>query len=247
VNRVVSNVAVLEVRGPHVIRPLYEVQYRVTFSGPRGAVYDGWVTAGEKVRVSVEGYVVLRENEVRLRFAGWKDSALPQQESLEVEVRAPIRAEAVYVKQYYVEVRGRYGAGGTGWYDEGSEATLTAVPNPPGNVFFRPRLAGFAGSLSPIENKNDAVKVRVDGPIRVEAVYATEPEWANIGLFAAAVVGSGFLVLYRPKRREGAASEAKSRKREEVISLRLCSKGHEVPMDASVCPECGEVLRPVQS
>jgi ribosomal protein L32 len=54
-------------------------------------------------------------------------------------------------------------------------------------------------------------------------------------------------VLYRPKRREGAASEARSRKREEVILLRLCSKGHDVPMDASVCPECGEVLRPVQS
>jgi hypothetical protein len=252
VSRVVSNVAVLEVRGPHVINPLYEVQYRVTFSGPRGAVYDGWVTAGEKVRVSVEGYVVLRENEVRLRFAGWNNSALPQQESFEVEVRAPIRAEAVYVKQYYVEVRGRYGAGGTGWYDEGAVATLTAVPNPPGNVFFRPRLTGFvctAGVLcfGHFEQKNGAVKVRVDGPIRVEAVYATEPEWANIGLLAAAVVGSGFLVLYRPKRKEGAASEAKSRKREEVISLRLCSKGHKVPMDASVCPECGEILRLAQS
>jgi len=55
------------------------------------------------------------------------------------------------------------------------------------------------------------------------------------------------LVLYRPKRREGAASEAKSRKREEAISLRLCSKGHEVPVDASVCPECGEILRLAQS
>jgi ribosomal protein L32 len=53
-------------------------------------------------------------------------------------------------------------------------------------------------------------------------------------------------VLYRPKRREGAASEAKSREREEVISLRLCSKGHKVPMDASVCPECGEVFYPYQ-
>jgi hypothetical protein len=31
-----------------------------------------------------------------------------------------------------------------------------------------------------------------------------------------------------------------------VISLRLCSKGHEVPMDATVCPECGEVLHPVK-
>jgi hypothetical protein len=244
VSRVVSNVAVLEVRGPHVIRPLYEVQYRVTFSGPRGAVYDGWVTAGEKVRVSVEGYVVLRENEVRLRFAGWNNSALPQQESFEVEVRAPLRAEAIYVKQYYVEVRGRYGAGGTGWYDEGSEATLMAVPNPPGNVFFRPRLNGFIGTLGPLEHKNGVVRMRVDGPIRVEAVYATEPEWVNIGLFAAAVAGSGFLVLYRPKRKEGAASEVKSRKREEVILLRLCSKGHDVPMDASFCPECGEVLYP---
>jgi hypothetical protein len=124
---------------------------------------------------------------------------------------------------------------------------LTAVPNPPGNVFFRPKLVGFTGSLGPLENKNGAVKVRVDGPIRVEAVYATEPEWVNIGLLAAAVAGSGFLMLNRPKRKEGAASEAKSRKREEVISLRFCSKGHEVPMDASVCPECGEVLRLAQS
>jgi hypothetical protein len=244
VSRVVSNVAVLEVRGPHVIRPVYELQYRVTISGPRGLVHDGWVTAGEKVRVSVDGYVVLRENEVRLRFAGWNDSALPQQESFELEVKASLKAEAVYVRQYYVEVRGRYGAGGTGWYDESSEALLTAVPNPPGNVFFRPRLVGFTGTLSPLEHKNGVVKVRVDGPIRVETVYAIEPEWVNIGLFAAAVAGSGFLVLYRPKRREGATSEVKSRKREEVISLRLCSKGHEVPMDASVCPECGEVLRP---
>jgi hypothetical protein len=86
--------------------------------------------------------------------------------------------------------------------------------------------------------------MRVDGPIRVEAVYATEPEWVNIGLFAAAVAGSGFLVLYRPKRKEGEISEVKSRKREEVILLRLCSKGHDVPMDASFCPECGEVLHP---
>jgi hypothetical protein len=61
------------------------------------------------------------------------------------------------------------------------------------------------------------------------------------------VAGSGFLVHYWPKRREGAASEAKSRKREEAISLRLCSKGHEVPVDASVCPECGEILRLAQS
>ena len=247
VSRVVSNVAVLEVRGPHVIRPVYEVQYHVTITGPRGVVYDSWVKAGEKVRISFDGYVVLRENEVRLRFAGWNTSALLQQESFELEVRAPVKAEAVYVRQYYVEVRGRYGAGGTGWYDEGSEATLMVVPNPPGNVFFRPRLAGFIGTLDPLEHKNGAVKVRVDGPIRVEAVYTAEPEWVNIGLFAAAVTGSGFLVLYRPKRREGAASEAKSRKREEVISLRHCSKGHEVPMDASVCPECGEALLPAQS
>jgi hypothetical protein len=244
VSRVVSNVAVLEVRGPHVIRPLYELQYHVRISGPRGAVYDGWVTAGEKVRVSVEGYVVLRENEVRLRFAGWNDSTLPRQESFEVEVRAPIRAEAVYVRQYYVEVRSRYGAGGTGWYDEGSEATLIVSPNPPGNVFFRPKLVGFIGTLGPLENKNGAVKVRVDGPIRVEAVYATEPEWVNIGLLVVAVAGSGFLVLYRPKRGEGEISGAKSGKREEVISLRLCSMGHVVPMDASFCPECGEVLYP---
>jgi len=246
VGRTVSNVAVLEVRGPHVIRPVYELQHRVTVTGPRGVVYDGWVTDGEKVRISVDGHVVLRENEVRLRFAGWNTSALPQQESFEIEVRAPVKAEAFYVRQYYVEVRGRYGTGGTGWYDEGSEALLTAVPNPPGNVFFRPKLAGFVGTPGLLEHRNGAIRLKVDGPIRVEAVYTTEPEWVNIGLLVAAVAGTGTLLFYSPKRGRGATPEAKSGKREEVISLRLCSKGHEVPMDATVCPECGEVLHPVK-
>ncbi len=244
VNRVAFNVAVLEVRGPHVIRPVYELQYRVTVTGPRGVVYDGWVTAGEKVRISVDDHVVLRENEVRLRFAGWNTSALPQQSNLELEVKAPLRAEAVYVTQYYVEVRGRYGAGGTGWYDEGSEAVLMAVPNPPGNVFFRPRLIGFVGTPGQIEHRNGVTKVKVDGPIRVEAVYTTEPEWVNIGLLVAAIGGSGFLLLYRPRRRVR-SPETVSVEREEAITLKLCSKGHEVPMDATVCPECGEVLRRV--
>ncbi len=239
VNRVVLNVAVLEVRGPHVIRPIYELQYRVTVTGPRGVVYDDWVRAGEKVRISVDGYVVLRENEVRLRFAGWSAPALPQQESFELEVNAPLKAEPVYVTQYYVEVRGRYGAGGTGWYDEGSEAVLMAVPNPPGNVFFRPRLTGFVGTPGEMEQRNGVIRVKVDGPMRVEAVYATEPEWVNIGLLASAVAGSGLLMLYRPRRAGGATSA----KQEEVISLRLCSKGHEVSTNATACPECGEVLR----
>lgn len=250
VSRVVSNVAVLEVRGPHVIRPVYEHQYRVVLTGPKGVVYDGWVEAGEKVSVSVDGYVVLRENEVRLRFVGWNTSQLPPQEKLELEVKGPVKAEAVYVRQYYVEVRGRYGAGGTGWYDEGSEATLMAVPNPPGNVFFRPRLTGFVGNVGTLEHKNGVIRVIVDRPIRVEAIYVTELDLVNAGLLAAVVAGLGFLLVYRPSRRGrsrpgGGAKE--KREEEQVLRIRLCSKGHEVPVDANVCPECGEVLVPATS
>ncbi|MDJ0274179.1 MAG: hypothetical protein NYU90_03140 [Aigarchaeota archaeon] len=250
VNRVVSNVAVLEVRGPHVVRPVYERQYRVVLTGPKGVVYDGWVTAGEKVAVSVESQVVLRENEVRLRFVGWNSSLLPPQERLELEVKGPVRAEAVYVRQYYVEVRGRYGAGGTGWYDEGSEATLMAVPNPPGNAFFRPRLTGFVGNIGTLEHRNGAIRVVVDRPIRVEAVYVTEPDLVNIGLLAAVIAGSGFLLLYRPSRKGRSKPRTGSMEKQEedqVLRIRLCSKGHEVPADANVCPECGEILSPAVS
>ncbi|MEM2042944.1 MAG: zinc ribbon domain-containing protein, partial [Nitrososphaerota archaeon] len=117
-------------------------------------------------------------------------------------------------------------------------------------AFFRPRLTGFVGNIGTLEHRNGAIRVVVDRPIRVEAVYVTEPDLVNIGLLAAVIAGSGFLLLYRPSRKGRSKPRTGSMEKQEedqVLRIRLCSKGHEVPADANVCPECGEILSPAVS
>ncbi|MEM3018538.1 MAG: SHOCT domain-containing protein, partial [Candidatus Bathyarchaeia archaeon] len=88
----------------------------------------------------------------------------------------PHKAKATYKTQYYLEVRSELDQPqGSGWYDEGSEASVSVLPEVP--------MTGFWGSLgaryvfeswtapSGMNQYSPATRVTVDRPTVVTAVW----------------------------------------------------------------------------
>jgi hypothetical protein len=183
-------VAVLEIRGPHIVLAKYRAEHYVSVKGPQGVIYAGWVGEGDELRLTAPEHIQLGQ-EVRLRFAGWSGLEGLRSPELSLRVSGPVQAEALYVKQYLLSVSSPVGAGGAGWYDEGSKAVVTVPENPPANIFVKRRLSGFTGDCGECVHSKGVLTLRMDMPRTVVAVYTSEPDFVNLGILAGVVVAGG--------------------------------------------------------
>ena len=203
-------VAVLEVRGPHTVVAIYRVEHLVSATGPQGVIFGGWAGEGEEIRLAAPEHIQLGPD-TRLRFAGWAGVEGAASPELRIRATGPLRIEALYVRQYLLTVSSPVGAGGAGWYDEGSRAVVVVPENLPANVFVRRRLNGFTGDCGDCRHEGGRLALVMDGPKSVTAVYSHEPDAVNLGILAGAVAAGA--ALYASGRRRGAEAEGRHRAR----------------------------------
>lgn len=206
-----SPIIMFHAKGPYVLKSLYERQYRVEVRSPRGVLYKGWVKDGETLRISTDPVINLEEG-VRLRFVDWSSSDLPPVPDITIQVHHPLNISANYVRQYYLTVESQYGAGGSGWYDEGSTAVVRVNPQPPTNVLINRKFIGFSGDCGEdCQTSNHVLLVKMDSPKTVRAIYATEPNILTIAIITS--IGGALVAVYaftskrRPELEEGRVEE----------------------------------------
>ena len=223
-------VAVLEVRGPHVVMAIYRAEHLVTAKGPQGVMFSGWVGEGEELKLTAPEYIELGQG-VRLRFAGWSGAEGAGSRELSIRVSAPLKMEATYVMQYLLSVSSPVGAGGAGWYDEGSTAMVTVPESPSTNVFVKRRLSGFSGDCGECRHNGGRMELVMDRPRSIAAVYTYEPDLVNLGILAGTVAAG--VALYASGRRKSGAARTP-----------VCPAcGEAVAGDSSFCHSCGAMLK----
>ena len=116
----------------------------------------------------------------RYVFKEWQGKEGLEGNDLNLTVNSPLSLEAVYQRQFKLNVKSPYGASGEGWYDEGEKTIIMAPQTPQSMLFFSRTFDGFLG----IGNggygdgttlpDQPVTTVQVDGPMTITATYRSE-------------------------------------------------------------------------
>jgi len=187
------------------------------------------VAVDSSPRVSVPLQVELT-NSTRLIFTQWSDGLTQPQR--QVLIDGDINLTASYRLQYLLTVNAVTTT--EKWYDQGSNATITAQTSPP--VPWPLNLFGVTQSFrdwsGDIESTSQQLNITMDSPKTVTANYDTNyqnlavPVIFGLGLVTAAVS----LIFLR--RRAGTGEE----------SLVEPTAAAPVPTPSPACPTCGETI-----
>jgi len=220
---------------PKAVTAVYRTQYYLdTGSSPSGLPdpgKDGWYDAGGKVSLSQPGKLVSGGPAKRYAFDHWLlDGQRVDGEAISVEMDSPHKLIAVYKTQYYLSVSSPYGdPKGSGWYDEGSTATIsvnTPIEDGFGVSYVFVQWGGDVASSSP------TAQVLMDGPKTAVAAWRTDSTvlYATIALIVAAAVASVAALAFARRRGLG-----------PFRGQPLCANcGARIPKGAQFCPGCGQ-------
>jgi len=156
--------------------------YKVSISSSYGSVSgEGWFEEGSVITVKLKEcytedgikYVRLSPS-IRAVFKGWKVSGkILTSTELRLKVNSSFSIEALWVKQYYVSVHSQHGvAKGEGWFNEGEIVTISIKPNicyEGENIRYV-----FKEWRGDVTSSNTTITVKVDKPIKVEAMWTTQ-------------------------------------------------------------------------
>jgi len=151
----------------------YKVSLVSTFSKP--LIESGWYDKGEVIRIGVENEVVDFGNKTRMIIIGWNGSIFSDKPSFETIVNMPLKLEALWVKEYYIEIIGVYSQPNhkSGWYHQSSVLNLSLIKrmvdqgNETRRVFDYWNVNGRRISAYPLV-------LNVSSPLCISAVWHTE-------------------------------------------------------------------------
>ncbi len=114
--------------GPHTIAPLWNEMYLVridsNIGNPSGA---GYYSEGETASITIDPIYETEAGKSRFVLSGWDGIQLddPSSSTFSVAVGEPLVLKPLWTQQFFVKANSVYGmVEGSGWYDEGSTATL---------------------------------------------------------------------------------------------------------------------------
>ncbi|HUO41486.1 MAG TPA: zinc ribbon domain-containing protein [Methylomirabilota bacterium] len=230
---------------PKVVIAHYVAQYlvSVTYDPPTivanyNVTSAGWYDADSSVQLGPTPITIDVSSVERLKFSNWIDNGISTQNvSLSLFVDKPQNISLIYTTQYYLDVETTHGAvSGSGWYDKGSTAKITELPESSWPIAYT-----FSGwSVDPptgnLIKTDDSWSLVVDRPYTVEATWTVDyfplieivvGASASVTILAAAV-----FLLYRRKRRGKDLPSGKGR---------ICQTcGNLVPAGALFCQKCGK-------
>ena len=167
----------LVVDKPLFLEAVWQIQFwveiRSAFSSPVNA--SGWYNLSEKLTVGVKEPVLDLSNDTRYVVKGWRGTLNVSGAEFEVTVDSPLRLEAIWVREYYVEIVTAYGAvsPGSGWYEEGCLINLTVAEkivdqgNGTRRVFWR-------WLVNNREVETYPLRLRVNSSLKVAAEWRTQ-------------------------------------------------------------------------
>jgi len=123
----------LTISGPLNESAIWVTQYLVVINSTHGhPLGAGWYYESASASLSIER-VVYDSQTTRYTFQYWKGNDVDSQSAnITVEVNKPISIEAVWQREFYLNVSSAYGeTWGAGWYREGVNASFGVMPPQP--------------------------------------------------------------------------------------------------------------------
>ncbi len=246
--------------GPKAVVARYVAQYLLTIDYdpatiPHSTNQTNWYDANSNVQLGPVQPLIQVSSLERLRFISWIEGG-KQISGLSVNLNMDQSHELTlsYMTQYYVAVSSTYGqVTGSGWYDKGAVAQITA----PATAGFWPFTYNLQGwHVNPSSGNSSAsggsLTLTVDKPYSVEAVWNFDilPTLIIIvGITLAVVAAVVMAVAYR----RGMLTSGMRTLRPQAprVSSRgpnvLCmSCGARIPEGATFCQKCGAAVVPVE-
>ena len=241
----------------YVAQYLLTVAYSpVSVASSYNETHAGWFDAGSDVQLGPAPSTINLSTVERLRFIGWvENSSESANLSYTVTMNSPLVVTLSYRTQYYLDVQSSYGSvTGSGWYDRGSAATITA-PTSSGTWPIPYVLTGWVVSPSTgnLTRTDDSWSITVNGPYVVQAEWSVDyvPIIELFGGLSASIIAVAVAVGVAYRR--GALTRG-SRVRPQKTSVGqqplsgtvICSScGNNLPRGATVCGNCGASVIPV--
>jgi len=168
------NMAII-VDGPCWLRPIYTESFLVEVNNFQGMLSQEWVPAGEEAEIKAPALVEVSPDRERFVFKEWQGKEGLEGNELNLTVDESLALEAIYQRQFKLNVRSPYGASGDGWYDDGQKTVIMAPREPQSMLFFKRAFDGFLGygdGTTPWEQP--VTTVQVNEPMTVTAAYRSE-------------------------------------------------------------------------
>jgi hypothetical protein len=145
----------------------WNIEYMLNITSPFGnTTGSGWYSNGTRVYYSVRPLLIYKNRTTRYEFAGWSNGNLNA--SGYIDVNRPINLVAIWNKEYLVSATTPFGnATGSGWY-RNNTIIVISLPKKVINQTAYERLAFYQWSNG---NNNESIKVLVNKPINITAIY----------------------------------------------------------------------------
>ena len=162
----------LNMTKPVSLRADWTKQYYVTaFSEAGSPTGSGWYNVGNIASISIQSMVEYT-NGTRQLFAGWNSTSLGNSPVGQIYVIGPTTLKATWKTQYLVIVKSQYGTPtGSGWYDNGSNASISVQPEVDYGNATRRIFAGWTGNYS---GSSPNTSLRIDAPATLNANWNTQ-------------------------------------------------------------------------
>jgi len=140
-------------------------QYKIEIVSPYGNVSgSGWANVNSSLTISVSTPFD-HGNGTRRVFIGWSGDYEGTSPSATITVDKPKTIIANWKTQYQLTLATQYGTvGGSGWYDAGSNASISATPPTEENI--RYIFAGWSGDYT---GSSPSATIKMDGPKKIVA------------------------------------------------------------------------------
>ena len=231
---------------PQTVKANFLAQYLLTIrydpaSIPSGynESHAGWYDVNSNVQLGPAPSTINLSSVERLRFIGWNDnSSSSSTPSLTVTMDQPRTITLSYKTQYYVDVRSSQGSvSGSGWYDRGSSANITAVGSQSWPISYT--LTGWQ-----VDPPTGVLK-KTDGSwsLVVDRPYVVQAEWSVDYLPVIAIFGGGGVaavvvaVAFVLARRRRVFNRGP-----QMPTLPTTGMAPTVPAATQICSTCGNLV-----
>ena len=185
------------------VTAVYQMQYYLAINMPTNITSiqgTGWYNVGDSATLTAPSLVVA-EPDSRLVFNGWSVDGVnsSMNDSLVILMNIPHTVNALYKQQYYLTVTSDLGSTmGTGWYDAGSQAEISASTPPSPAYGINMVFAGWNGTVN--SPSSQSTTVLMDRPKAVTAMWrsdATVLYATGLAIIVVVAVGAYLLVTKR--------------------------------------------------
>lgn len=172
---------------------------------------EQWVQEGSSPKIAKE--IVNGTSGTQYVFVGWKEEGSAANPQRTLRIAQSTNVIAIFKTQYFVQVASDFGSPrGSGWYDEGSDATVTAQSDFPATGYldtlgFKWTFSGWSWGATGAPPSGAKGTFKVTSPVRIEAKYSPQPTQRGFliigGIIAAVAVGVLALFLLMRRRKHG--------------------------------------------